>query len=144
MIKDLNSKLSVSSLLIPATRTADANATSIDLQLHESNILAVYLGDSGDTLSGSVKIECELEHSDDNSSFSDCADTDLSAAVTGTNTGTFAVVDAPAEDSAIFKVMYKGSKRYVRVVLNFTGTHTNGCPCAVFSIRGDGELNPQS
>lgn len=134
MLKDLKSNLTVSSLLIPATRTADANSSSADLQDQLAAEVVVHLGDSGDTLSGSVYALLELEHSDDDSNWSDCADADIDTAVTGTNTGTFAVVDAPAEDSNVFKCGYKGSKRYIRAVINLVGTHTNGIPCSVSVI----------
>jgi tRNA G37 N-methylase Trm5 len=87
------------------------------------------VGDSGDTLSGSVMVELELEESDDNTTYTDCANaalenatTGATGAVTGTNLGTFAVIDAPTEDSAMFYVRYVGSKRYSRVVVNKTGT----------------------
>lgn len=142
MLRSVHNKAKVSSLLIPATRTADANSSSIDVKDHGSAAILFHIGNSGDTLSGSVKIELELEHSDDNSTWSDCADADLSAAVTGTNTGTAAVIDDGAEDSLVVKVGYLGNKRYVRGVLNFTGTHTNGCPCAVLAIQGDAEVEP--
>lgn len=134
MLRDLFHKTGVDSLLIPATRTADANSSSIDLANKQGVVLAAYVGNSGDTLSGSVKLEIEVEHSDDNSTFTDCADADIFNAVTGTNTGTIAVIDDGAEDSLIVKTGYKGSKRYVRLVFNFTGTHSNGVPVAAFAI----------
>lgn len=144
MLKDLKSKLALSNLKDAATYTSDQNSASIDLKDHNGAVLAVCVGQSGDTLSGSVKIELELEESDDNSTWSDCADASLSAAVTGTNTGTFAKIDDAAEDSTVYSVGYKGNKRYVRVVANFTGTHTNGCPLAIFGIKGHGEMLPES
>lgn len=134
MLKDLKSNLQVSSLLIPAVRNSDTNSSGLDLADALCAEIAVHLGDSADTLSGTNKIEIELEHSDDNSSWSDCADAEIDTAVTATNTGTFALVDAPSEDSTVFKVGYKGSKRYVRAVLNFSGTHSTGIPCSVVGM----------
>ena len=134
MLKDLKSNLTVSSLLIPAVRNADVNSATFDLKAALSAEVVVYLGDSADTLSGTNKIEIELEHSDDNSAWADCADADIDSAVAATNTGTFALVDAPGEDQAAFKCGYKGSKRYIRAVLNFSGTHTTGIPCAVVGL----------
>ena len=122
----------VAALIAP---TIDVNYAACDLLHFDGCRISVHVGNSGDTLSGSVKIELEVEHSDDNSTWSDCADADLTTSVTGTNTGTFAVIDAPAEDSAIFQTEYLNSKRYVRVVLNVTGTHTNGTPIAVWYDR---------
>lgn len=127
--------VSVSQLLDPATLTADANSASVDLIEHDSVLFIVNVGESGDTLSGSVKIELEIETSDDDSTFADAADADLSSSVSGTNNGTFAVIDADAEDDAVYTVAYLGRERYARVVVNVTGTHTNGTPISVTAVR---------
>lgn len=125
---DAKNKIALVSSLLPALRTGDATGVSVDTQDSVGVAVFAHIGLSGDTLSGSVKIEMELEESDDNSTWNDVADADLDAAVAGTNPGTFAVIDAAADDEQIYKVGYKGAKRYIRVVANFTGTHTNGCP----------------
>jgi hypothetical protein len=141
---DLYSNVKVSSLLIPAVRNADANSTAVDMLGFESVVFVVDMGNSADTLSGTNKIELELEESDDDSSFTDCADADVVGYVDGTNDGTFAVVDAPAEDSTVFKCGYRGVKRYVRVVLNFSGTHTTGTPVGVIAVQGHAHYAPVS
>lgn len=115
--------------------TVDVNSASVDLKEHDGCLLVVNVGESNDTLSGSVYLELEVEHSDDNSAWSDCANTDISSSVTGTNTGTFAKIDDAAEDATVYSVAYLGRKRYVRVVVNVTGTHTNGTPLAASAIR---------
>ena len=124
--KDLN-QVNVLLALISVIRTADADGATCDLLGYDGCRIQVDVGNSGDTLSGSLDINLEVEHSDDDSTWTDCADTDLTDSVTGANTGTFQHIDAPTEDSAIFTTEYIGGKRYVRVVWNITGTHTNGC-----------------
>lgn len=136
MLKDLISNISVTKALANAVRTADANGVTVDTQGYGSCVFSANVGASGDTLSGSVKAELELEHSDDGSSWSDCANADLSTAVTGTNLGTWAVIDDPAEDDVEVTVAYVGSKRYARAVLNLTGTHTNGIPVSIVAVLG--------
>jgi hypothetical protein len=91
----------------------------------------VNMGLSADTLSGTNKIELSWQESDDNATFTAVADADMTGPVTGTATGTFAVVDDPAEDETCYKSGYKGNKRYARVNINFSGTHTNGTPMSV-------------
>jgi hypothetical protein len=132
-LKD-NTKLSVA--LAAGVKTTDGNGATIDTQGYEQLRMIAIVGPSGDTLSGSLKAELELEHSDDGSAWSDCADTDLVAAVTGTNPGTFAVIDDAAEDETVYQASYIGKKRYVRVVYNVTGTHTNGMPVGVVAELG--------
>ena len=110
----LYSNTGMTLLLTPATRTADANSTGFDTRNSDDVTIAFIVGASGDTLSGSVYIECELEESDDNSVWTDVADVDVTNSVTGTNTGTAAKIDDPAEDDTIVKVGYKGYKHWSR------------------------------
>lgn len=115
--------------------TVDANYAACDLLHHDGCRINFMVGNSGDTLSGSVFLELEVEESDDNSTWSDVPDGSLTTEVAGTNDGCFALIDAPAEDSQIFQTEYLGSKRYIRGVLNVTGTHTNGTPIAMWYDR---------
>lgn len=131
VLKDVKNKLSVINTITPQVATADVTGAAVDTQDSVGVALVAHVGVSGDTLSGSVKIELEVQHSDaSGSGFVACADADIADAVTGTNTGTFAVIDDAAEDDAIYKVNYIGAKRYVKVIANLTGTHTNGTPIA--------------
>lgn len=135
MLKDVYNNVTFVQVLDPATVTADANCTSIDLWDYPGEVtFAALIGESGDTLSGTVYIELEVEESDDNSTFTDVADADLSNYVAGNNDGCFGVIDAAAEDDAVYTTQYTGSSRYVRAVVNVTGTHTNGTPIGVVAI----------
>ena len=134
-MRDFENNLKHDLVVETAVITADTDGASVDMQ--EYRYLAFYatVGESGDTLSGSVYIELELEESNDDSSFTDCADADVTNTVSGNNTGTFAKIDAAAEDQAIYMCEYKGSKRYVRPVVNVTGTHSNGTPIGIMAVR---------
>lgn len=121
--------------LIAQTLTADGTGAACDLLEHDGCLVIFNIGNSADTLSGSVKIELEIQTSDDNSTWVAAPDAEVSSTVTGTNTGTVAVIDAPAEDSAIFTAAYLGRERYVRGVINLTGTHSSGTPCSISYVR---------
>ncbi len=138
----LYSSLAATTLLVPAVRTADANSASMDLRDCRSAALLFALGDSADTLSGTNKIELEVQESDDNSTFTAVANADLTNYVTGTNAGTAALIDAPAEDQTSVIVGYKGYKRYVRGVFNFSGTHATGTPTAIVGLKDGNQLQP--
>lgn len=140
--RDLYSNIAVEPALNPATITADADGLTIDTQGYGSVVLAVNVGESGDSLSGSIKIELEVEESDNDSDWTDVADADLQNTVDGTNDGTFAVIDAAAEDDAVYITGYTGTSRYVRVVINVTGSHTNGTPIGATAILGHPEQAP--
>lgn len=116
-----------------AVLTADANGATIDRAGYEEVVLIAIFGESGDTLSGSVKVEMEVEHSDDGSTWADCAAADL---IGDTAAGQFAVVDGAADDQQAYTCAYVGGKRYVRAVANFTGTHSNGIPLTVLHELG--------
>lgn len=121
--------------VIPQTLTGDTSASAVDTKGYNAVIIQFHIGNSADTLSGSVKIECEVQHGD-TATTAACANADIMDAVTGTNTGTCAVIDAPAEDSLTVTCQYIGGKRYIKPVINLTGTHTNGTPCAVTVLLG--------
>lgn len=140
--REIYSDLKVTKVLDPDTITTDTNCTGVDTLGFDSLLFLVNVGESGDTLSGSVKIELEVEESDDDSTYTDVADADLTNYVAGTNDGCFAVIDAAAEDDTRHIVGYKGSKRYARVVINVTGTHTNGTPMAASAIQGHASRTP--
>ena len=132
---DLENQTTISQVTDPVVVSADALSSVIDMAGFRDVTVLAAIGESGDTLSGSVYIELEMQESDDDSTYTACADADITNAVTGTNTGTFALIDAAAEDDAVFASQYLGDKRYVKVNINVTGTHTNGTPCGVLAVQ---------
>lgn len=142
--RDLYNSLRVESLLVPLVRTADATSNVVDTKGYGSLVLVAHVGAAGDTLSASTKFEFEVEESDDTVTWSDVADADLQGAVDGTNDGTFGVIDASGDASAIYKAGYLGNKRYVRVVVNFTGTHSTGTSLSVAAYKSNPDYAPVS
>ena len=139
-MKDLSNNINPAVSIINAVKTAAVNGTGVDLQGYESATVLVDVGAEGDTLSGSVYFEVSLEHSDDNSTYSDCAQADI---IDGTIAagGIFLKLDGttggdPDTAGGIFRIGYVGGKRYVRVVLAKTGTHSNGTPLGAMIVRG--------
>lgn len=128
-MKDLYHNILVTQILVPATATVNKTSTSIDLQGHVGASVVFAVGASGDTLSGSVYWTLNLEHSDDNSSFSACTTADVY------NSAASIVIDSASEDELAYVFGYKGTKRYVRGVATKTGTHTNGTPIGIVALR---------
>jgi len=143
-LRDFENNLKYTQLIDPAAATADVDSASVDMANYESVAFYVLVGATGDTLDGSNHIQLEIETSADDSTFADCADAYITNAVTGTNTGTFALINAADEDDAVYMTEYRGNARYVRVVVNVTGTHTNGTPIAVLALRGQAKNLPVS
>src|SRR5262245_22029347 len=91
----------VVSLLIPTVFNSDQNSAGMDLANADEAMIVIYLGLSADTLNSTNKIEIEIEESDDDSSYTDVADADLTNYVTGTNTGTVKVVNSASLDETV-------------------------------------------
>jgi len=135
-MKDLANNIVVAQSIAPVTGTADANGTGVDLQGFESATAVVDSGVEGVTLSASVKIDFKLEDSADNSTWA--AVTSANAVTDGTvdSNGVFLTLDANAETPQASSIGYVGGNRYLRVVADFTGTHSTGTPYSASIIKG--------
>lgn len=132
---DIANNSAVSQLVDPATLTATTNSTGLDLQFDNGAMLITNIGESGDTLSGSVYWTLILQDSTDDSTYS--AVTTASYVTYGSvnsSTGVFATIDAAAEDDSVHTIGYVGPNRYVRVAITKTGTHSNGTPMSVTGV----------
>lgn len=133
-MQDLANNIKLMQSIAPAVLDADANGTGVDIAGYENVAIVVDSGVEGITLSGTNKIEFELEHSDDNSTWVDAESADVNGSL-GAN-GLFLTLDDNAESPQISEIEYLGSKRYVRVVANFSGTHGTGTPISASVILG--------
>lgn len=143
-MKDLKNNIGVVQSLAPAARSSDADGTGVDLQGFESATVVIDMGAEGITLSSTNKIEIELEHSDDNSTFTDVTSSADVIGATPDSNGVIATFDDPGEAPAISSVGYIGGKRYIRAVANFSGTHGSATPLGVSVIKGHARKNPVS
>ena len=133
-MQDLSNNIKIMQSIAPAVLDADANGTGVDTQGYENVAIVVDTGVEGITLSSTNKIEFELEHSDDDSTYVDAESSDINGTL-GSN-GLFLTLDANAESPQISEIEYLGAKRYVRVVANFSGTHGTGTPVSASVILG--------
>ncbi len=143
-MRDLKNNIGVVQSLAPAARSSDADGTGVDLQGFESATIVIDMGAEGITLSSTNKIEIELEHSDDNSTFTDVTSSADVIGATPDSNGVIATFDDVAEAPAVSTVGYIGGKRYIRAVANFSGTHGSATPLAVSVIKGHARSNPVS
>lgn len=123
--------------------TSDVNGTVVDTQGFNSLFFVINVGANGGTLNGSNKVDFKLQHGNA-SDLSDAvavATVGESGGTTIDSNGIFATVDAAGEVSTTYKVAYTGSKRYVRVVSDVTGTIS--LPVSITALLGDG-LAPQA
>lgn len=108
---------------IVGNNTTEGTGVGVDLQGFEGALIKAHIGISGDTLSGSVYMTVAFQASDAlGSGYANIAAADLLGGLNDV------VIDDPAEDDVIVARSYVGTQRYVRVLITFTGTHTNGTP----------------
>jgi hypothetical protein len=119
-MKDLYNRVTLVNAVLPAVATETAESAAIDLQGFESALAIYSVGQSADTLSGSVKITLSLTECD-------------------TSDGT--LIDAAAEDEAVFKVGYLGSKRYIKAGFTLAGTHSSGTEVSAVVLKGHARHN---
>lgn len=116
--------------IVPAVATADANGTGIDTQGYTEAVMLVTAG-AIDTASADETYVVELEESDDNSTWTDVSDHDVTITA----------------DNEVDMVRIKGlnvtRKRYLRAVLNVGGTTPSFAGGVVFALGGgnDGPEN---
>lgn len=107
--------------LVSATRTADANGTGVDTLGYRDAMLVVQAGDI-DLANADETYVVELEESDDNSTFTDVAT--ISITITADNQTKVARIPE----------LNVARKRYLRAVLNVSGTTPSFPGSAVFLL----------
>jgi hypothetical protein len=135
-MRDLYHSVATSQPLNPVTSTATKTSSTIDLQGFNSAMVVFLLGNPGDTLSGAIFWTLKVQHSDDDSSYSDVTTADLN------NTAATTVVNSNALANQAYGFGYVGSKRYLKAVATPTGTHTNGTPIGVLAMRASAAYRP--
>lgn len=116
---------------IVGNNTSEGTGVGVDLAGFEGALLLAHIGASLDTLSGSVYMTVGFQESDVvGSGYADIAAADLLGGLNNV------VIDAAAEDEIVIQRGYVGAKQFVRVLITFTGTHTNGTPISAVVIKG--------
>lgn len=142
-MKDMHSHILLVSAIGAAVFSADVESGSIDLQGYNSAEIALAIGAGGIAFSGANKIEFVLSHSDDGVNFIPVATNDVLGAGAIANGIVKALVAAQAAPG-VYRFGYKGGKRYLKLVADFSGTHGTGTPIAAIVIKGAGFNRPEA
>ncbi|MEF9600901.1 hypothetical protein O4J55_00730 [Paracoccus sp. PXZ] len=143
-MKDLHSGLTVTAAIDSATLTDDNTPAAIDLRGFKGAEIVLAIGAGGITFSDTDKIEFTLTHSDDDSSYEAVtADDLLGVEAVGEGGIVKALVEAHAS-AGVYRFGYVGTRRYLKLLAAFSGTHTTGTPIAALVIKGHGQINPQA
>jgi hypothetical protein len=135
-MRDLHNNITVDKALETIVVNNDSEGTGevIDLQGFEAAEMVVNVGESGDTLSGSVKFDLILQEGEE-SDGSDMAAVSDADDLIGASSSTFQTIAAASEDGAVYSVGYVGTYRYIRLYVDVTGTHTNGTPIGAVCVK---------
>jgi len=150
--KDIYTSVLEAVSLLPAVRTADANGTGVDLRDFPAGgvLLMASIGAPGITLTTSNKIQFRAEECDDDATYTPVAAGDLldhstsGLLAAGTNGEFGNAQDGTTGNngSQIVTAGYRGTKRYVRIVADFSGTHGTGTPLSAMVLRSQPNLAP--
>lgn len=137
-MKDMHSQMSVLANIGPVTLAADNTPDPIDLQGYNAVEILLNVGIGGITFDGTNKIEIEVSHSDDNVTYERPVLSDflgLASVSDGTSGYTkvksFTTAHAAA---AAYRFGYVGGKRYLKIFVNFSGTHGTGTPICILVL----------
>lgn len=142
-MKDIHSDFRRAVLIGAATLSADNTPAAVDLRGYNGVEIMIDIGIGGITFSGTNKIEFVLTHSDDDSTYSNVTDADM-LGVTGISNGIIKSLVAAHAAAAAYRYGYKGNKRYLKLLADFSGTHGTGTPIAASVLLGEGLNNPQA
>lgn len=143
MMRDLASRVVPVQIFGPATLDADNTPSALDLAGANSAVILLSVGAGGITFTSTNKVEFKLTHSDDNSSYDDVVAADVQG-VTVTSGGIVRSLTAAkaAADTAPTEIGYIGGRRYLKLLADFSGTHSSGTPMSAVLVKGNSIYKP--
>lgn len=143
---DIINNIGVALLAAPQTVQAAAlESAPLDTRGTGAAALVVLVGNIGDTLGPSDRLDLKIEHADDNGSgapaaFAACADADV-LYHEALAAGLFKAVDENADEQKRYVIGYRGTKRFVRIVATPVSLSSGG-PVAVLGLTGNASHLP--
>lgn len=136
-MRDIVSDLGPAQMIVPAVLAADNTPLVVDLAGYDACAISLSLGIGGITFTGSNKIEFILKHGDasDGSDQAAVAQADV-IGVTITGSGIVRSLTSAKAAADVQKFGYKGTKRYISLLADFSGTHGVGTATSAVALRG--------
>lgn len=143
-MRDIHSALLAVTAISNATLAADNTPAAIDLKGYNAAEILLAIGVGGITFSGTNKIEFKLTHSDDDSTYTDVTVDDMLGLASVALGGIIKSLVAAHAAAATYRFGYKGGKRYLKLLADFSGTHGTGTPIAAIVLKGHGYNQPEA
>lgn len=140
-MKDHHSNMRAVLAITPALHAADVTSSAIDRNGYVAAEIVMAIANGGITFDATNKIEIKVTHSDDDSVYTavEAADV-LGVSTVGAGGILKALVAAHTANS--YRFGYRGSKRYLKVQADFSGTHGTGTGLAVVVLLLDPHVGP--
>jgi hypothetical protein len=142
-VKDIHSDFTRTLAIGAAVLAADNTPPAVDLRGYDAAEILLDIGIGGITFSGTNKIEFKLTHSDDDVTYADVTTADM-LGVTVAAGGIIKSLVAAHAAAAVYRYGYKGGRRYLKLLADFSGTHGTGTPIAASVLLGCGHNSPQA
>lgn len=131
---DTVSDCSANVMIASATYAADTTPVAIDMLGFSACQILIEVGAGGITFSGTNKVEFVLTESDDNSTYTNVAATDIIHAPITVTSGIVYNLIAAHASATVVRLGYKGTKRYLKLLADFSGTHGTGTPISAVAL----------
>jgi hypothetical protein len=137
---EFHSRIFAEILLEPAAYiTSTTTSSACDLKGYSAVDVLFILGDSGDTLAANLSWTWSLTECDTtDGSYTAVALADL----IGVTTLAGCIANAETEDSTVYRIGYKGSKRFLKAVMTAAGSTSTGIFCAIVALKAHAHSEP--
>jgi hypothetical protein len=143
-MRDMHSGIIAAVAIGAATLDADNTPAAIDLKGYNAAAIILAIGAGGITFSGTNKIEFKLTHSDDDASYDAVTIDDMLGLDSVGTGGIIKALTAAHAAPAVYRYGYKGGRRYLKLLADFSGTHGTGTPIAATVLKGHGYNQPEA
>lgn len=135
---DLKHNIKVVPLITPESLDADNTPAALDTLGFRGVTICTHVGIGGITFSTTNKVEYKLTHSDDNVTYTAVEDDDVIMPY-GETLGDGGIIRSliaakAAADAEVHAVGYRGKKRYLKLLADFSGTHGAATPMSAHAI----------
>lgn len=143
-MRDIHSDLTAVAVFGPVVLAADNTPAALDLQGYNAAEILLGIGIGGITFDATNKIEFKLTHSDDDVTYTAVTVDDMLGLSSVGSGGIIKSLVAAHAAAAQYRFGYKGGKRYLKLLADFSGTHGTGTPVSAVLLKGHGFNNPQA
>lgn len=136
-MRDLISNIGVAIAIPAAAYDADNTPAAIDVRGFDSAVLVIHVGAGGIEFDSTNKIEFKLTHADaENGDYTAVTAIDVAGVESVGSGGIVKTLNAAHAAASVTKIGYVGGKPFLKLLAEFSGTHTDPTPISATVILG--------